>query len=186
MLQSDISQLLCKSLLWSFYIWRKQPTVTEKYYLGPSPPAACSNRSVFLHGVVLAPGHWYGWYWLDPDHTLHLPDRAVLRKHNYLVPFQIVLGTMSNFPGEVKKNKDRERPLLHRPYCIAHPLSIVTQVKTPRLPAIKPIALTFRLNLIGRVISRAKSRRNSGAKLHYFQWEWGACRSAPFSWSTHQ
>lgn len=161
MLQSDISQRLCKSLLWSFCIWRKQPIATGKCYLGPSPPAARSTRSVCLHWVVLAPGCRYGWCWLDPGDTLHLPDRAALSKHNDLMPSQAVLGTMSNFSGEVKKNKERERPHPPRPHCIDHTLKIIIQVKTPHLPAINPIALTFRLKVTGRATSRTKSRRSS-------------------------
>lgn len=45
--------------------------------------------------------------------------------------------------------------------CIAHPLSITIQVKPPDLPTINPMALTFRLKFIRRIISRTKSSRNS-------------------------
>lgn len=45
--------------------------------------------------------------------------------------------------------------------CIAHLLSITIRVKPPDLVTINPVALTFRLRFVRRIISRTESRRNS-------------------------
>lgn len=84
---------------------------------------------------------------------------------SYLIPSQIVLGAMSNIPGEAKikqNNKQRHGKMTcPKSNCIAHPLSITIQLKPPDLPTTDPMSLTFRLKFIRRIISRTKSRRNT-------------------------